>query len=94
LAGAPKRHGIEQAAFDDTMLMSYVLESGNANAGARHGLDALSERWLGHTLIADQGRRRFGPQSTSPSTSKSISTVPRPMPPNMPTCILAALARC
>ena len=47
-----RRHGIELAAFDDTMLMSYVAESGNATAGASggHGLDALSERWLGHAL--------------------------------------------
>ncbi len=43
-----KRHGIEIAAFDDTMLMSYVIDAGTAS----HGMDALSERWLGHTPIA------------------------------------------
>ncbi|MBT9371512.1 DNA polymerase I [Rhizobium sp. CSW-27] len=43
-----KRHGIRMAGFDDTMLISYVLEAG---VGA-HGMDALSERWLGHTPIA------------------------------------------
>ncbi|SIR07406.1 DNA polymerase I [Rhizobium sp. RU35A] len=43
-----KRHGITMAGFDDTMLISYVLEAG---VGA-HGMDALSERWLGHTPIA------------------------------------------
>lgn len=43
-----KRHGITMQGFDDTMLLSYVLEAG---AGT-HGMDALSERWLGHTPIA------------------------------------------
>lgn len=44
-----KRHGIEIRSFDDTMLMSYVLDGG-ANNG--HGMDGLSEKWLGHTPIA------------------------------------------
>jgi DNA polymerase I len=43
-----KRHGITLAGFDDTMLISYVLEAGQGN----HGMDSLSERWLGHTPIA------------------------------------------
>ncbi len=43
-----KRHGIAMRSFDDTMLMSYVLDAGN---GA-HGMDSLAERWLGHTPIA------------------------------------------
>ncbi|MBO3758539.1 DNA polymerase I [Ciceribacter sp. L1K22] len=43
-----KRYGISVAPFDDTMLMSYVLEAGR---GA-HGMDSLSERWLGHEPIA------------------------------------------
>ncbi|MFD1744559.1 DNA polymerase I [Rhizobium helianthi] len=43
-----KRHGITMQSFDDTMLISYVLEAGAGN----HGMDALSERWLGHTPIA------------------------------------------
>jgi DNA polymerase-1 len=43
-----KRHGITMAGFDDTMLISYVLEAGQGN----HGMDSLSERWLGHTPIA------------------------------------------
>jgi DNA polymerase I len=42
-----KRYGIETKSFDDTMLLSYVLDAG-ANS---HGMDALSERWLGHTPI-------------------------------------------
>ena len=43
-----KRHGVEIAGFDDTMLMSYVLDAGKGN----HDMDALSERWLGHKPIA------------------------------------------
>jgi DNA polymerase-1 len=43
-----KRLGIVMQSFDDTMLMSYVLEAGKG----LHGMDALSERWLGHTPIA------------------------------------------
>lgn len=43
-----KRHGIVMQAFDDTMLMSYVLDAGKGN----HGMDGLAEKWLGHTPIA------------------------------------------
>ncbi|MBB4009601.1 DNA polymerase-1 [Rhizobium taibaishanense] len=42
-----KRHGVTIKGFDDTMLISYVLEAG---VGA-HGMDSLSERWLGHKPI-------------------------------------------
>jgi DNA polymerase-1 len=44
-----KRYGIETKAFDDTMLLSYVLDGGS---NATHGMDSLSERWLGHKPIA------------------------------------------
>jgi len=43
-----KRHGVTIQGFDDTMLMSYVVDAGNGN----HGMDALSERWLGHQPIS------------------------------------------
>ncbi|WP_137113301.1 DNA polymerase I [Mesorhizobium sp. GR13] len=43
------RHGIDVTPADDTMLMSYALDGGT-NGG--HGMDALSEKWLGHTPIA------------------------------------------
>ncbi len=33
--------------FDDTMLISYVLDAGKGT----HGMDALSERWLNHRTI-------------------------------------------
>ena len=42
------RHGIEIAPYDDTMLISYVLEAGSQ----AHGLDALSQRWLGTTPLS------------------------------------------
>ncbi|CAN7563669.1 DNA polymerase I [Rhizobium sp. LjRoot254] len=44
-----KRHGIVVAPFDDTMLMSYVIDGG---VNTNHGMDTLSERWLGHKPIA------------------------------------------
>ncbi len=44
-----KRYGIETKSFDDTMLLSYVLDGGS---NALHGMDSLSERWLGHKPIA------------------------------------------
>jgi len=40
--------GISIAPHDDTMLMSYVLDAGRNG----HGMDELSERWLGHKPIA------------------------------------------
>jgi DNA polymerase I len=43
-----KRHGIAIAAHDDTMLMSYALDNG-VNG---HGMDELSEKWLGHKPIS------------------------------------------
>ncbi|WP_029351500.1 DNA polymerase I [Bosea sp. 117] len=41
------RYGIEVGPYDDTMLLSYVLDAG----ASPHGMDPLSERWLGHTPI-------------------------------------------
>ncbi len=43
-----KRYGVSIAPFDDTMLMSYALHAGEHN----HGMDALSERYLGHNPIS------------------------------------------
>ncbi|HEX6001151.1 MAG TPA: DNA polymerase I [Hyphomicrobiaceae bacterium] len=42
------QQGIAVAPLDDTMLLSYVLDSGRGE----HGLDALAERHLGHTNMA------------------------------------------
>ncbi len=41
------QRGIEIEGYDDTMLISYVLDAGKGG----HGMDDLSERWLGHTTI-------------------------------------------
>lgn len=43
-----KRHGIDVRPFDDTMLISYVLDAGKGS----HGMDELSRRHLGHTPIS------------------------------------------
>ena len=42
------RYGIALQSIDDTMLISYVLDAGRGG----QGMDALSERWLGHKPIA------------------------------------------
>jgi DNA polymerase-1 len=57
------RRGVEVAPYDDTMLISYALDSGATNDG--HGMDALSDRWLGHKTIsfsevAGSGRNFIG----------------------------------
>ena len=41
------RRGIEVFPYDDTMLMSYVLDAGKGG----HGLDGLADKWLGHQPI-------------------------------------------
>jgi DNA polymerase-1 len=41
------RHGVRVAPFDDTMLMSYAMHGGLHN----HGMDELSDRYLGHQPI-------------------------------------------
>ncbi len=43
-----KEHGVDLRPFDDTMLLSYVLDAGRGN----HGMDELSERWLGHQCVS------------------------------------------
>ena len=43
-----KRYGIMVTPLDDTMLLSYVFESGDVG----HGMDELSQRHLGHKPIA------------------------------------------
>ena len=41
------QRGIEIDCYDDTMLISYVLDAGKGG----HGMDDLSEKWLGHKTI-------------------------------------------
>jgi DNA polymerase-1 len=42
-----QRYGLVLNGFDDTMLMSYALDAGNHG----HGMDALAQKYLGHTPI-------------------------------------------
>lgn len=42
-----KRYGVEVGPFDDTMLMSSAMQAGLNG----HGMDALSEKYLGHICI-------------------------------------------
>ncbi|WP_019995999.1 DNA polymerase I [Aureimonas ureilytica] len=44
------RHGIDIAPMDDTMLISYALDASSSLEG--HGMDELSERFLGHKPIS------------------------------------------
>ena len=62
------RYGVDIASYDDTMLLSYVLEGG---AGSTHGMTSLADRWLGHKPIELKsltGGARVSPSSKSPST--------------------------
>ncbi len=59
------RYGIEVGPFDDTMLLSYVLEGGLHG----HGMDELSEMHLGHKPIA------FKEVAGSGKTAKSFRHV-------------------
>ncbi|MDW6025729.1 DNA polymerase I [Mesorhizobium sp. BAC0120] len=43
-----RRLGIELQPFEDTMLMSYVVDGGTAGG---HDLPSLAEKWLGHAVI-------------------------------------------
>ena len=58
-----QQHGIEVMPFDDTMLMSYVLDA--AATVDTHGMDQLAKRHLGHDTIpfkevAGQGKSFVG----------------------------------
>ncbi len=43
-----RQHGLTIAPFDDTMVMSFALDAGRQG----HGMDELSELWLGHKPIS------------------------------------------
>jgi DNA polymerase I len=53
--------GIHVTPIDDTMLLSYVLNAGKHS----HGMDALSERYLGHTPISFKDVAGIGKQQVS-----------------------------
>jgi len=61
-----RRYGLEITPFDDTMLISYALEGGLF----AHGMDALSERHLGHTPIS------FKEVTGTGKSQKSFDEVP------------------
>src|SRR5207249_4694741 len=44
------RHGVDVRPYDDTMLISYVLDAGRMGL-AGHGMDALAEHFLGHKCL-------------------------------------------
>ncbi|WP_455477811.1 DNA polymerase I [Bartonella sp. B10] len=56
-----KQYGIIIQSFDDTMLLSYALDAGSLS----HGMDVLSERWLGHKPIAYKDLMHNGKNITS-----------------------------
>ncbi|KCZ56908.1 DNA polymerase I [Hyphomonas chukchiensis] len=53
--------GIRVAPIDDTMLLSYVLNAGKHN----HGMDTLSERYLGHSPLSYKDVTGTGKQQVS-----------------------------
>ncbi len=62
------------------MLISYVLDAGKGG----HGMDDLSEKWLGHKTIhfadvAGSGKSQRRPSTASPSTRRPNT------PPKTPT---------
>lgn len=47
-----KQFDIDVVSFDDTMLLSYVLDAGVGHGSSGgHGMDVLSDRWLGHKPV-------------------------------------------
>jgi DNA polymerase-1 len=56
-----QRHGVDIVSYDDTMLMSYVLDAGLGN----HNMDVLAERLLGHKTIAFKDVTGTGKQAVT-----------------------------
>ncbi|WP_455481984.1 DNA polymerase I [Bartonella sp. B35(2025)] len=56
-----KQYDIMINSFDDTMLLSYALDAGTLS----HGMDVLSERWLGYKPIAYKDLTHNGKKITS-----------------------------
>ncbi|OWK22073.1 hypothetical protein AJ88_14720 [Mesorhizobium amorphae CCBAU 01583] len=72
------RHGVDVAPFDDTMLISYVLDAGTGH----HTLSALSDKWLGQQRPLS--RISQVPEEARSASSKSTSTGRPPTPPGTP----------
>jgi len=73
------RYGVQVGPVDDTMLISYVLEAGLHG----HGMDELSELWLGHSR--SRSSRLPGRARARSASSMWVWPRPRPMPPRTPT---------
>ena len=74
-----RRHGIDMRPIDDTLLMSYALDTGVGP----HGMDELSQRHLGHKPIA---YKEVCGSGKSQVTFDRVRSPRRPnMPPRMPT---------
>jgi len=66
-----RRHGIRVTSIDDTMLISYALDAGKG----LQGMDALSERHLGHTPLAFTQVIEFAPAAKKKS-DRTFAGVP------------------
>ncbi len=64
--GVLRQHGVDTRPIDDTLLMSYVLDAGRSD----HGMDVLSEKYLGHKPI------QFGEVAGSGRTFIGFARVP------------------
>jgi len=64
------RHGISIAPFDDTLLMSYVLDGGRGG----HGMDELAERHLGHVCMSFDDVLAHAPGARK--SEKTFASVP------------------
>ena len=65
-----KRYGIDVVPFDDTLLLSYALDSGRG----QHGMGVLSERHLGHTCLSFSQVIEHAPGAKK--ADKSFASVP------------------
>jgi DNA polymerase-1 len=66
-----RRHGIRIVSIDDTMLISYALDAGKGS----QGMDALSERHLGHTPLAFTSVIEYAP-ATKKKSERTFAGVP------------------
>jgi DNA polymerase-1 len=64
------RYGIDLAPLDDTLLLSYALDGGRG----QHGMDALSERHLGHTCLSFEQVLQHAPGAKK--SDKTFAQVP------------------
>jgi DNA polymerase-1 len=68
------QHGIAVAPIEDTMLLSYALDSGRYGTQTSHGLDALAERHLGHSCMGFTQVLEYAPGAKR--SDKTFAQVP------------------